>query len=106
MLAVFMGTPPFAVAGTFEQILGYADDVGVSHRWQFFQDGTWSHTIIDPKLADAQPLIQVGWYMVANEQMRLWSQDPASDRTVSFTLQGKNGKDGAVMDGVKMKVVK
>jgi len=97
------GTPPFEVVGTFEQTLGYADDVGVSHRWQFFYDGTWQHTIIDPKLKDARALTEVGWYRLADGTMRLWQQDPATDRTVSFALQGK---DGAVMDGVKMKPVK
>lgn len=100
------GTPPFEVVGAFRQTLGYADDIGLSHRWQFFDDGTWQHTIIDPKLPDAQALTEVGWYRLADGSMRLWQSDPPSDHIVPFTLQGKDGKDGAVMDGVKMKVVK
>ena len=91
---------PFIVA------FAYTDDVGVEHRWNFFDDGTWSHAITDPKIADATPITELGWYALKDGAMRLWQQDPATDRTIPFALQGKDGRDGAVMDGVKMKPAK
>jgi hypothetical protein len=100
------GTPPFETTGLFRQNFGYADDVGVNHRWEFFPDGSWAHTIATPRIPDAQPLTELGWYAVADGTIRLWQLEPATDRTIPFSLLGRDGKDGAVLDGVKMKAVK
>jgi hypothetical protein len=100
------GTPPFETTGLFRQAFAYSDDVGLNHRWEFFDDGTWAHSIVDPKVAAAEPITELGWYSRADGTIRLWQQDPATDRSVPFTLVGKDGKDGAVMDGVKMRMAK
>lgn len=100
------GTPPFETLGTFKQAYGNTDDLGLSHRWEFFEDGTFAHTVADPRMSDADPLMELGWYSVANGKVRLWQRDPATDRVVSFALQGRNGKDGLVLNGVPMKPVK
>jgi len=100
------GAPPFDPEGAFKRAFAYTDDVGVEHRWNFFDDGTWSHAITDPKIADATRITELGWYALKDGSMRLWQQDPATDRTIPFALQGKDGRDGAVMDGVKMKPAK
>lgn len=100
------GTPPFEAVGVFRKAFGYTDDIGVNHKWEFFDDGTWAHSITDPKIADATPITELGWYAVADGTMRLWQSDPPTDRSVPFALQGKDGKDGAIMDGVRMKPAK
>jgi hypothetical protein len=100
------GSPPFEPVGTFTQAFGYTDDIGLTHRWEFFGDGTWSHAFADPKATDAKPLQELGWYAVTAGSVRLWRQEPSSDRVASFALQGKNGKDGLVLDGVPMRPVK
>jgi hypothetical protein len=100
------GVPPFETLGTFTQAFAYADELGLAHRWEFFDDGTWSHSVADPKVTDIDPPMELGWYSVADGKIRLWQQEPASDRTVSFALQGRNGKDGLILDGVRLKSVK
>jgi hypothetical protein len=35
--------------------------------------------------------------------MRLWQLLPAVDRNVAFEFIGEGGRDGAILDGVKMK---
>jgi hypothetical protein len=100
------GSPPFDPAGAFTKAFGYTDDVGITHRWEFWDDGTFAHSVTDTKAADATPITELGWYSILDGQVRLWQQDPASDRTVPFSLQGKDGKDGAILDGSKMKPVK
>jgi len=100
------GSPPFETKGLFKQAFGYTDELGVAHRWEFFDDGTYAHAVSDPDVRDIQPPTELGFYAVAAGQIRLWQQDPAVDRTVTFSRVGRDGKDGARMNGVMMKPVK
>ena len=101
------GTPPFEPTGTFRRNFAYTDDtVGVSHRWEFFDDGTFAHSLTAPPGQIAPPPKEVGFYTVLNGQIRLWQPSPAVDRTVTFELQGADGQNGVVLDGVRMRVVR
>lgn len=101
------GTPPFEPARTFRQNFAYADtELGASHRWEFFEDGTYAHSLTTPAGQTAPPPKELGWYTVVDGQIRLWQSAPALDRTVSFELLGDAGKNGAVMDGIKMRAVR
>ncbi len=101
------GEPPFELVGTFRQNFAYADaELGASHRWEFFEDGTFLHSLTTPAGQTAPPPKEVGFYTLVNGQIRLWQAAPALDRTVPFELLGAGGKDGAVLDGVKMRAVR
>jgi hypothetical protein len=96
------GKPPFSPERTFQRTFAYTDELKVTETWEFFTDGTFARTVTDPSRSGAGPS-EVGWYSVLNGRMRLWQVRPAADRTVAFELLGLDGKDGAVLDGVKMK---
>lgn len=101
------GTPPFEPANTFRQNFAYADtELGASHRWEFFDDGTYLHSLTTPAGAESPPPKELGFYTVLNGQIRLWQSAPALDRTLTFELLGDAGKGGAVMDGMKMRAVR
>jgi hypothetical protein len=101
------GTPPFDPAGAFRQNFAYSDEsVGVSHRWEFFDDGTYAHSLTIPPGQTATPPKELGWYTVLAGQIRLWQPNPTVDRTVTFELIGKAGQDGVVLDGVRMRKVR
>jgi hypothetical protein len=101
------GTPPFEPASTFRQNFAYADtELGASHRWEFFEDGTYQHSLTTPAGQTAPPPKELGFYTVINGQIRLWQATPAVDRTAAFELLGAAGKDGAVLDGIKMRAVR
>lgn len=97
------GTPPFQPAGTFEAAFVYADDLNVAHTWEFFEDGTFAHSVSNAEQAGLASPKELGWYSISDGQIRLWQAEPATDRTVTFQLLGENGKDGAVLDSVRMK---
>ena len=43
------GTPPFEPARTFRQNFAWTDDdLGASHKWEFFEDGTYMHSLPTP----------------------------------------------------------
>jgi len=99
------GNPPFEPAGTFRQNFAYADDeLGATHRWEFFDDGTYAHTLTTPVGQAAPPPTELGFYSVLAGQIRLWQ--PNLDRTVTFELLGEGGRGGAVMEGIKMRAVR
>ena len=101
------GTPPFELKGLFRRNFAYADEeLGASHRWEFFDDGTYAHSLTTPAGQLAPPPTELGFYSVFDGQIRLWQTRPALDRTVPFTLLGNGGQDGAVMDGIKMRAVR
>jgi len=101
------GTPPFEPAGTFGRNFAYSDEaVGVSHRWEFYDDGTFAHSLTTPPGQTAPPPRETGWYTVLDGQIRLWQPNPAVDRTVTFQLQGEGGSNGVVMEGIRMRVVR
>ena len=102
-----LGTPPFEPTGTFRQNFAYADDeLGASHRWEFFDDGTYAHSLTTPAGQTAPPPKELGWYTVLDGQMRLWQAKPALDKTVTFELSGDMGKNGLVLDGIRMRAVR
>lgn len=101
------GTPPFEPAGTFRQNVAYTDEaLGVSHRWEFFDDGTFAHSLSIPAGQTAAPPKELGWYTLIGGQIRLWQSQPASDRTVAFELLGVAGRNGVVLDGIRMRAVR
>jgi hypothetical protein len=101
------GTPPFEPAGTFRMNFAYADEeLGATHRWEFFDDGTFAHSLTTPAGQTSPPPTELGWYSIQEGQVRLWQARPALDRTVTFQLLGEGGKNGAVMDGVRMRAVR
>ena len=101
------GNPPFETTGAFRQNFAYTDaELGASHRWEFFEDGTYQHSLTTPAGQTAPPPKELGFYAVLNGQIRLWQSAPALDRTVAFELSGSGGKDGAVLEGIKMRAVR
>ena len=101
------GTPPFEPIGTFRQNFAYSDtELGASHRWEFFEDGTYQHSLTTPAGETAPPPKELGFYTVLNGQIRLWQSAPPLDRTATFELSGDWGKNGAVLDGIKMRAVR
>jgi hypothetical protein len=101
------GTPPFEPARTFRQNFAYADEeLGASHRWEFFDDGTYAHSLTTPAGQTAPPPRELGWYTVLDGQIRLWQSQPALDKTVTFELLGELGKNGLVLDGIRMRAVR
>jgi hypothetical protein len=98
------GTPPFEPANTFRQNFAYSDaELGASHRWEFYEDGTYLHSLTTPAGQSTPPPKEMGFYTRQDGQVRLWQSAPALDRTVSFELLGSAGKDGAVLDGIRMR---
>ena len=89
------GHPPFERQATFRRTFVYTDEQMIEHLWDFYADGTFSHT--------ANGTIETGWYTRDGRDMRLWSAKPKVDRTVLFELIGPDGSEGAVMGGVRMK---
>lgn len=100
------GTPPFEPAGVFLKTFVGTDELGVVHRWEFFDDGTFAHSVTGAGAAQGVSPTELGWYTVSPGQVRLWKEKPEMDRTVPFELVGQNGKNGAVLDGLKMKPTK
>lgn len=101
------GTPPFEPSRTFRQNFAYADEeLGASHRWEFFDDGTYAHSLTTPAGQTTPPPKELGWYTLLDGQIRLWQPQPALDKTVTFELLGEMGKNGLVMDGVRMRAVR
>ena len=101
------GNPPFELSQTFRKNFAYSDEsLGVSHRWEFYDDGTYAHSLTTPVGQTAPPPTELGFYQILDGQIRLWQPRPALDRTVSFELLGEGGKNGAVLDGVKMRAVR
>lgn len=96
------GRPPFVLRGTFRLAFTNTDDLGITHTWNFFRDGTYAHSIADSARRDAGP-VERGWYAVADGRMRLWQVLPTVDRNVAFEFIGVGGRDGAILDGVRMK---
>jgi hypothetical protein len=94
------GKPPFSAEKTFRRTFVYADDLNVTHTWEFYLDGTFSHAVTSESRA-AGPN-ETGWYTRNRAQMRIWQLNPSVDRTVTFELLGPDGSDGAIMDGVRM----
>ena len=101
------GTPPFELKGLFRRTFAYADEeLGASHRWEFFEDGTYAHSLPTPAGQVAPPPKELGFYSVLQGQIRLWQSAPALDRTVSFELLGDGGRGGAVLEGIRMRAVR
>jgi hypothetical protein len=101
------GTPPFESVGTFRQNFAYTDpELEASHRWEFFEDGTYAHSLPTPAGQSAPPPKELGFYTVLDGQIRLWQAAPALDRTVSFELLGEGGRGGAVLEGIRMRAVR
>lgn len=97
------GTPPFEPAGAFLKTFAGTDELGVVHRWEFFDDGTFAHSVTGAAAVQGESPTELGWYSVSPGQVRLWREKPGMDRTVPFELLGQDGKNGAVLDGLKMK---
>ena len=95
------GKPPFLPHGTFRRTFVYTDELKISHTWDFFADGTFSHALSTGS-REAGPA-ETGWYTLLEHRIRLWQQRPTLDRTVDFELLGSEGSDGAVMAGTRMK---
>jgi hypothetical protein len=101
------GAPPFEPQGLFRRNFAYADEeLGASHRWEFFEDGTYAHSLTTPAGKSAPPPTELGFYTVLAGQIRLFQTRPALDRTVPFELLGEGGQDGAVIDGIRMRAVR
>lgn len=101
------GTPPFEPVKTFRLNFAYTDEeLGATHRWEFFDDGTFAHRLSIPAGQITAPPTELGWYTVLDGQIRLWQVRPALDRTVAFQLLGEGGRDGAVLDGQRMRAVR
>lgn len=101
------GTPPFEPVKTFRQNFAFTDEeLGTTHRWEFFDDGTFAHRLSIPAGQVTAPPTELGWYTVLDGQIRLWQVRPALDRTVAFQLLGEGGRDGAVLDGQRMRAVR
>ena len=96
------GKPPFAPAGAFMKTFFYTDELRVAHTWEFYEDGTFSHTVSTPPRGSTGPT-ELGWYALSGGKLRLWQLRPAVDREVPFELLGAGGRDGAMLDGIRMK---
>ena len=101
------GTPPFEPVGTFRQNFAFTDpELDASHRWEFFDDGTYAHSLPTPVGQAAPPPKELGFYTILDGQIRLWQPSPPLDRTVSFELLGEGGRNGAVLEGIRMRAVR
>ena len=94
------GKPPFSPDRTLRRTFTYTDDLNISHTWDFYLDGTFSHAVSGAS-SDVGPT-ETGWYTRNRLEMRIWQLKPSVDRTVPFELLGPDGADGAVMGGVRM----
>ena len=99
------GSPPFEPLNTLAAVFSYSDDLRVEHTWEFFMDGTFAHSLTNDSTTTSAGPRELGWYSIAGGRLRLWQMRPRLDRTVSFELLGEGGKDGATLDGVRMKLV-
>jgi hypothetical protein len=99
------GKPPCTPASAFRRAFTYTDELKVTHTWEFFDDGTFSHSVATAARAGGGPT-ELGWYTVTGEKMRLWQLRPPTDREVAYESLGEQGADGAILDGVRMKRVK
>lgn len=99
------GSPPFDPEGMFTGRFSYVDDLKVEHTWEFFADGTFSHAIASAEERQAIAPRELGWYTRKGDTLRLWQFKGRADRTARFSLLAE-GKDGAVLDGVTMTVVR
>lgn len=99
------GSPPFEPAGTFARLFSYTDDLKFEHTWEFFADGTFAHAVETAEKSATAPPRERGWYSLSDGKMRLWQFKPRAERAVRFELRGEGGKDGAVMDDIKLVVV-
>jgi len=99
------GSPPFDPEGMFTGRFSYVDDLKVEHTWEFFADGTFSHAVASAEQKQAIAPRELGWYTVKGAKMRLWQFKSRADRTVEFQLLDA-GSSGAMLDGVKLEVVK
>lgn len=97
------GTPPFETVGLFLRSFTGTDELGLTHRWEFFDDGTFAHSVTGAGASDGAPPTELGWYSVSAGQIRLWKEKPEMDRTVPFEPIGQGGKDGVILDGLKLK---
>lgn len=95
------GKPPFEAERTLRRTFVYTDSLSVTHTWEFYVDGTFSHAVSGGS-SPATPT-ETGWYTRRDRQLRLWQVRPSVDRTVDFELIGPDGSEGAVMAGVRMK---
>ena len=95
------GKPPFEPERTLRRTFEHTDDLNVTHTWELYLDGTFSHAMTGAS-SDARPT-ETGWYTRRDRQMRLWQLRPSVDRIVDFELLGPDGSEGAVMSGVRMK---
>ena len=101
------GSPPFEPLGLFRRNFAYTDEeLGASHRWEFFDDGTYAHSLPTPVGQSAPPPKELGFYSVSDGQIRLWQLRPALDRTVPFQLLGDGGQNGVILDGIRMRAVR
>ena len=90
------GHPPFERQATFRRTFVYTDEQTAEHTWDFYTDGSFSHSV-------STGASEKGWYTRQGREMRLWKSNPKADHTVAFELVGPDGSDGAVMAGVQMK---
>lgn len=94
------GKPPFTPEFTFRRTYVHTDDLNITHTWDFYLDGTFSHALSGGS-SDVGPN-ETGWYTRTRVQLRLWQWKPSVDQTMDFQLLGPDGADGAVMGGVRM----
>ena len=71
-----------------------------------FDDGTYAHSLTTPAGQTAPPPKELGFYSVQDGRIRLWQARPELDRTVPFEFLGDLGRNGAVMDGIRMRAVR
>ena len=90
------GHPPFEPQATFRRTFVYTDEQTAEHTWDFYTDGSFSHSV-------STGASEKGWYTRQGREMRLWKSNPKADHTVAFELVGPDGSDGAIMAGVQMK---
>ncbi len=97
------GTPPFEPQNTIARGFTYSDaDLKVEHTWDFFDDGTFAHSITLLDNAGTLGPRETGWYTIQDGKMRLWQVRPRTDKSVSWQITD----DGAMLDGVAMKSLK
>lgn len=95
------GRPQFVLKNTFRRSYAYVDGLKITHTWEFYRDGTYAHSIRDAADREQGPT-EAGWYSLSDGRMRLWQLQPPVDREVTFEFVGDGGRDGAVLDGVRM----
>lgn len=94
------GKPPFTSELTFRRTYVYLDDLNITHTWDFYLDGTFSHAVSRDS-SEVGPN-ETGWFTRTRRQIRLWQLKPSVDRTLDFQLLGPDGADGAVIGGTRM----